>query len=416
ARAERLVEAAVAALVGPGEQDLVPNAAPHVRDGVAALGIGPAAPAAGEVRAEELTEQGRTCYRLDNGVVRVVVDGAGQLTSLVDAASGRDAIAPGDRGLRLQLHRDIPNQWDAWDVDRFYRNRVVDLVELDALTPTVGADGIARIEIERSFSASSLRQVLSLAPGAHEVLIEQSVDWHETEKFLKVAFPLDVRAERTVAETQFGVYERPTHTNTSWDVARHETSAHRWIHAGEPEFGVAIVNDSTYGYDVARKERAGGGAFTLARLSIVRAALFPDPNQDQGHHTLRVGVLAGAGIREAVEAGYRINLDERHIAEAGVDQVAALFALDNPGVVIETVKLAEDRSGDVVVRLYESLGQRSTATLDARFDFGEVAATDLLERVTASGAQPALSVDGAAVSFSLRPFQLATLRFGIARG
>jgi alpha-mannosidase len=177
---------------------------------------------------------------------------------------------------------------------------------------------------------------------------------------------------------------------------------------GEPEFGVAIVNDSTYGYDVTRQPRQGGGSTAVARLSIIRAALFPDPQQDQGLHHLRVGLVVGATIQDAVVAGYRMNLDPRVIVDAAVDEVAPIIRVSNPGVVVEAVKLAEDHSGDVIVRLYEALGQRTTATLVADFDVQKVIATDLLEREIEQDDSVA-SADGE-VLLTLRPFQLVTIR------
>ncbi|SKA90780.1 alpha-mannosidase [Agreia bicolorata] len=407
---EELIATSLRQLAGDGERTLIFNAAPHERNGVLALSA--------SENSERPEADGSTASRdetgfiLQNDALFVRIDERGLVVELIDLASGRDAIPPGEVGNLFQLHRDTPTQWDAWDIDRHYRHVYTDLTAVDSIA--LGDDGCS-VVVERSFGQSHLVQTISLSSGSGQLDLTIELDWHETQKLLKLAFPLDVHADRFSSEIQFGHIERATHTNTSWDVARYETSAHRWIHAGEPEFGVAIVNDSTYGYDVTRQERSGGGAFTLARLSIVRAAVFPDPNQDQGRHTLRVGVVVGADIQDAVEAGYRINLDERHVSGAAVNAVDPLFSIDNSGIVIETVKLAEDRSGDVVVRLYESLGRRSTATLDAAFGFDEVVATDLLERATASGAGPALSVSGASVSLSLRPFQLVTLRFAVGR-
>jgi alpha-mannosidase len=67
-----------------------------------------------------------------------------------------------------------------------------------------------------------------------------------------------VRAERAASEVQFGHVYRPTHENTSWDAACFETSAHGWVHVGEPGFGVAVANGSTYGHDITRQPRHGG--------------------------------------------------------------------------------------------------------------------------------------------------------------
>ena len=404
-RAERLITDAAQALVGEGEQTLLLNAAPHARSGVPALGADVVAADAGTVTAEDTTDaEGRPAHRLDNGLVTVVVDGAGQISSLVDAASGREAIAPGEKGLRLQLHRDIPNQWDAWDVDEHHRRTVREIDELDELRVESSAEA-ATVVVTRSFGASRVEQRITLAAGAPSVAVTSTVDWHEKQKLLKLGFGLDVHADRSASETQFGHIFRPTHVNTSWEFARFEICAHRFLHVGEPGYGVAITNDATYGHDVGRRTREDGGTTTTVRQSLLRAPLYPDPEADQGRHVLTTTIRPGAAIADAVEEGYRTNLAPRLVQ--GGQPVAPLVTVSNEAVVVEAVKLAEDGSGDLVVRLYESLGGRARATVTAHAGATAVVATDLLERPLEGG----VSADGAAVDLALRPFQLVTLRF-----
>jgi alpha-mannosidase len=168
---------------------------------------------------------------------------------------------------------------------------------------------------------------------------------------------------------------------------------------------VAVSNNSTYGHDVSRRTRADGGTTTTVRESLLRAPLYPDPRADQGRHVLRTTVRPGAGMAQAVEEGYRTNLPLRRVA--GDHPVAALVTVNNPAVVVEAVKLAEDGSGDLVVRLYESLGGRAQATVTAEAEVGSVNATDLLERPLPDGA----ASEGASIDLELRPFHLVTLRF-----
>ena len=133
---------------------------------------------------------------------------------------------------------------------------------------------------------------------AAAVEIVTDVDWHDRQKLLKLAFPLDVHADRATSEIQFGHVHRPTHANTSWDAARFETCAHRWVHVGEPGYGVAVANDATYGHDIARNGRT-----TTVRLSLLRAPLFPDPDADQGTHRFAVTLRAGATIGDGAIVG-----------------------------------------------------------------------------------------------------------------
>ncbi|MFD4327662.1 alpha-mannosidase [Nocardioides sp. NPDC058538] len=335
-------------------------------------------------------------YVLDNGIVQVTVSAEGLITSAIDLATGRDAIPAGAEANLLQLHQDFPNMWDAWDVDRFYRNRVTDLREVTSISVT--PDGLV---IERPISAdSSTMQVLSLAPGSRVLDISQSTEWHETEKFLKVAFPLDVKAEQTLAETQFGYHRRPTHTNTSWEAAKFETSMHRWVLASEPGFGVALVNDSTYGFDVTRPT----AMTTEVRLSLLRAPRFPDPETDQGVQTHRYGLVIGASVADATEAGAALNTPARPVS--GARAVDPLVTVSGAGLVISSVKLAADRSGDLVVRVYESTGARTQGELRVAESFGRVEEISLVEDPIAE-----VSADGGVVALGLGAFEVRTLRF-----
>lgn len=399
---ESLISQAATALLGSGDRQFLLNAAPHARDGVAALGAGEPVPHPNPAQAT----QHDGGYVLDNGIIRAMVDADGLLTSLRDYASGREAIAPGQRGNLLELHRDTPNEWDAWDIDEFYRRNVTPLVHAESVRLT-SDNGKAVVVVERRVGTSTLTQHITLAPGSPSLEIATSVDWQEREKLLKLGFALDVRADRSAAETQFGHVFRPTHTNTSWEAAKFEICAHRWIHVGEPGYGVALSNSSTYGHDVGRSIReSDGGTTTTVRLSLLRAPKFPDPDADRGRHELTVTIRPGASIADAVQEGYRTNLAPRVVS--GAAAVEPLFSVSNPALVIEAVKLAQDGSGDVVVRLYESLGERSAGSITAHFPVSNILATDLLERtVEASGVMP--GARGA--DLSLRPFQLVTLRF-----
>jgi alpha-mannosidase len=250
-----------------------------------------------------------------------------------------------------------------------------------------------------------------VAPGARRVDISTEVDWHETERFLKAAFPLDLRAERSAAETQFGYVYRATDTNTSWEAAKFEICAHRFLHVAEPGYGIAVVNDATYGHDVTRAVRPDGGTTTTVRLSLLRAPRFPDPETDQGVHQMRFALVPGADLVDATREGYRLNLPERRLA--GDADVAPLVRVDHDGVLVSAVKLADDGSGDVIVRLYEALGARAAVRLELGFRSTSVTVTDLLERPLPSSDTPAPALDGGGVDLGLRPFQILTLRFPV---
>jgi alpha-mannosidase len=395
----------------PRDDSIVFNGAPFERDGIPAMAAGRPAPAEAPLEARQLPGGG---YLLDNGLLRVVIDERGLVNSVTDLASGREALPPGGAANLLQLHPDFPAHWDAWDVDRYYRNTVTDLTDLTELELFKGEDpaedaGAATVSVSRSFAASTVTQLITLRAGARRLDFETEVDWHEREKILKAAFPVDVRADRSAAETQFGHVFRPTHANTSWEAAKFEICAHRFLHVGEPDWGAAVVNDSTYGHDVTSAVRPDGGTTTTVRLSLLRAPRYPDPETDQGVHTFRYALVPGAQLADAVREGYLINLPARHLRGAAAGPVRPLLTLDNPAVVTEAVKLADDESGDVIVRLYESRGTRAATRLTADFPVTEATETDLLERPLPAAA-PLPVADGNTVALPFRPFEIRTLR------
>ena len=381
-------------------RELLVNSAPVAQHGVTAGAVG--APARRPVVSAGASGEG---FVLASDAVRVVVDAAGHVVSAVDLASGREAIPAGERGNLLQLHQDFPNLWDAWDVDNSYRKMRRDLDAADE----VRLDGDA-VVVRRSFGASSIEQRLYLAPDGRSLVIDNTVDWHETEKFLKLGFPIDVFADAAVAETQFGFQSRATHDNTSWENARFETHAQRWFLVQEPGFGVAFANDSTYGFDVVRSRR-GGTVVQDVRFSMLRAPRFPDPRTDLGVQQMRFALAFGADPTRATELGWALNVPARPAHGA---EVAPLVTSSDPRVLISAVKLADDRSGDLIVRLYESAGGRASTTVAVDLAGVEsVRAADLLERPLDT-VEHTGTAEGVAIELVFRPFQVRTLR--VTRG
>ncbi|MEW1578397.1 glycoside hydrolase family 38 C-terminal domain-containing protein [Streptomyces microflavus] len=339
---------------------------------------------------------------LDNGLLRVTVDRDGLVSGVRDLVAGREVLAPGGRANLLQLHPDHPNHWDAWDIDRHYRRTRTDLTGADTVSLTEEGPLRAAVRVVRTFGRSTLVQELRLAAGSRQLDIDTEVDWQESEKVLKAAFPLDVHAERSTAEIQFGHVHRPTHANTGWDAARYEICAHRWLRVAEPGYGIALLNDSTYGHDVTRAPLHADGVGTTVRLTLLRAPHSPDPHTDLGTHRLRYALAPGAEVTDAVREGLALNLPLR---AAVAPAVPSLVETGHPAVTVEAVKLAEDRSGDVIVRLYESAGGRAGARLTVSFPVVRAQITDLLERPL----HPAVTDDRGLV-LELRPFQILTVR------
>ncbi|QMU96510.1 alpha-mannosidase [Microbacterium esteraromaticum] len=337
-------------------------------------------------------------YVLSNELITVTISSEGLIVSAIDEATGRETIPAGRPANLFQLHQDFPNMWDAWDIDRYYRNRVDDLTAISSIEASV-VDGAAVVTVSREFSSSRLTQTITLRPGSRTVLLHNDIDWHETEKLLKLAFPLDIFARETLAETQFGFQRRVTHVNTSWEAAKYETSMHRFVLAQEDDgFGAALVNDSIYGYDTSR-DVDGDDVTTTVRLSLLRAPRFPDPDTDHGRHEIRVGLVIGADAGIATAEGIRLNAPTAVVR--GGEEVQPLVSVSGTGIVTSAVKLADDRSGDVIVRVYESLGRRATGSVSAAFDHAGIREVSLIEDELE---------DARTGELALKPFEVRTLR------
>ncbi|WP_129788578.1 alpha-mannosidase [Promicromonospora panici] len=353
---------------------------------------------------------------LDNGLLRTVIDADGHVTSLLDLSTGRELVPRGERLGVLQLFRDEPVRWDAWDIDRHSLRHPVELRDAVSVE-TVACDDHAGVVVERRHGKSVYRISVTLRSGSAQLDFGCEVDWQERDRLLKVALPTAISPRTASFETQYGVVERPVHDNTAHDEAQFEVSTHRFVHLAEPGYGIGVVNDSTYGADVRPVEGDGHGNArgTTVRLSLLRSPRFPDPDADRGRHRFRWAVLPSPDPRATLAAAAAINapiLDE-------LPDVAPLLRLelDSGTAVIDWVKLADDGSGDVVARVYEPFGGRATARLrpGPLLAGASVRETDLLETEPLEpGLSRALGDDdtrpAADAPLDLGPYQVATLR------
>ena len=403
--AEEIILRSLRALVGDGDHEIVVNGSAFERSGVCAFGASAGEAAKADAPTVETAEDGVV---IDNGLIRVAISSRGLITSAVDAATGRDAIAPDSFAGMLQVHQDFPNNRDAWDLDLHYRHRVEDLTAVDAYEVTSNDEGV-HVATEQTYSRSTIRRVISVLPGSRVVRFVQQTDWHEHERLLKVTFPLALHARETAAETQFGYVKRVTHTNTSWQTAQFEHSMHRYVHVEEPGFGVSLVAESTYGYDVLRHSDDARGVTTSVRLSLLRSPRYPDPLADQGLHTHEYGLVIGSDIGEATRSAVEFTTPLRSMR--GSAPIAPLVRVEGDGVIVSAVKQAADRSGDLIVRLYESRGAHTTARILVDPAFGRGRAVSLIEDDTAAFVGVSPSAEG---TVQLSPFEVLTLRYPAA--
>ena len=339
---------------------------------------------------------------LENAYLRVEFDEAGDICRIFDKTRERDVLPPGTVANQMQAFEDRPMNWDAWDIDIFYDDKQW-LAEPATSVRVIEAGPVrAALEIERRILNSSYTQRVSLAYNSARLDIETVIDWHERHVLLKAAFPVDVLSPSATYEIQWGNTERPAHRNTSWDWARFETCAQKWIDLSEGDYGVSLLNDCKYGHDIHGN---------VMRVSLLRSPTSPDPYADQGQHRFTLslypheGRWGAATIREA----YALNaplLAVDGTGEAGalvIDQGA--LTVDRENVVIETVKRAED-SDTIIVRLYETHRRRGPITLMTGFPLASAHRVDILERDRFELAV----ADGNNITFDIRPYEIITLR------
>jgi alpha-mannosidase len=352
---------------------------------------------------------------LENAHLRVEFSPAGDITRIFDKAAGREVLAAGQVGNQFQAFEDRPKDFDAWDIDIYYDDKVylaepassIKLVEAGPLRWTV--------EVKRKILGSEITQRISLRHNSPRLDFDTIVDWRERHTMLKVAFPVEVFSPAATYEIQWGNVQRPTHRNTSWDWARFETCAHKWVDLSEGDYGVSLLNDCKYGHDIRDN---------VIRLTLLRSPTMPDPMADFGEHRFvyslyphrgdwdeRVQAEAyalndpivcyqGSGIGNQ-GSGYRRPLPDPWPLTPGP---WSLITASAPNVIIETIKRAEDGDG-IIVRLYESQRKRGPVTVRFAFPVVDAWETNLLEENQAQ-----LSVSGNAVSLNLRPYQIVTMR------
>ncbi len=338
-------------------------------------------------------------FLLENSRLRAAFSADGLLVSLWDKAAHRDVLPPGETANQLVLYDDRPVNWDAWDIDAFHEE--TKRPPAKACEAGVEESGPLRACLRFEFAlgtASRMSQRVRLTALSRRLDFICDVDWQEAHTLLRAECPVGIRAMEAAYEIQFGHIRRPTHANTSWDMARFEVCAQRWADLSEHGYGVALLNDCKYGYAI-RGNRL--------RLSLLRSPKSPDPNADMGPHHFTYALLPHEGtpqdggvLREAAALNHPLHLAPTAAGEAEV----SWFAVDSPGIVIDTVKRAED-SGDLVVRLYEAHGGHAEARLTSSLPVAGVRECSLLED---DGEE--LTWTGGGVDLSFRPFQIRSLK------
>lgn len=337
---------------------------------------------------------------LENGLVRYEFDEAGQLRRTRDAETGRDLSVSGEPGNVLTLYEDRPNDWDAWDVDLFHEGAVVAVARAD--TAERVEDGSVRRSLRFRYRVgdSEITQTVELGARSRRLDFRTRVQWRERHRLLRVAFPVAVRSAEASFEIQYGFLRRPTHRNTSWDLARFEAVAHRFVDLSDGGQGVALLNDSKYGHKVH--------GHTLD-LALLRSPTNPDPDCDRGDHTFTYSLLPHAGgLEESDVFSEAASLNRPPLVFAGFAAGGRAYPvrLEGTGLSLAVVKKAEaDESR--ILRVVETRGRFSRGQLVLDPAGGTLAECDLVEGPDLG---PPVRVAGP-FELELRPFEIRTYRW-----
>lgn len=301
----------------------------------------------------------------------------GVITSLYDINADRELIPKGAKAAQLVIFDDKPLYWQAWDVEVYH------LESRKELTPSkvvISENGPHRVSLnvetkisDKSWIKTTISLSAAIGNAPTSVEIDAEIEWRETMKFLKVEFPVDIVNTEASYETQYGIVRRPTHYNTTWDMAKFEVCCHKWADLSEATYGVSILNDSRYGFATAGN---------VMRLSLLRSPKAPDANADMGRHHTRYAIFPHAGpldqgtVRKAFEFNNPLRVVSRKASAASGTPILQAFQIHGaPNLVLDAIKRGEDdedvsrgelpvkKGQSVILRVYDALGGKSKAVL-----------------------------------------------------
>ncbi|MCA1902896.1 MAG: glycosyl hydrolase-related protein [Candidatus Hydrogenedens sp.] len=341
---------------------------------------------------------------LETPFYRVKFDKAGRIISLWDKECQREVVKPGFYLNYLFTAEDIPVCWDAWDINADYRDKICSEERL--ISSEIIEDGSLVHSIRRQYKIgrnSRLIQDVIFYAKSRRIDFKTEVDWHERHTILKAGFYFNILAEEFKNEIQFGYVQRPLHQNTSWDRAKLEVCAHKWVDISETNYGVALLNDCKYGHD------AYEGRISI---TLLRSPMAPDMEADQGLHTFTYSILPHMGafnVKTVVNSAYELNIPpmiyKHSYQETEANESLNLCLIDNPNIILETVKKAEQDDA-LILRLYEAGKSRGATSIVFPFRIRKAYICNLLEENTSS-----LEIsNGNTVLLDFLPFEIKTIK------
>ncbi len=348
-------------------------------------------------------------YVLENSYYKVCFDKSGAIISLIDKRADRELVKAGAKLNQMIAYLDTPYQYDNWEMTPYHKQNKWILAEDAEFMPLDEGDRKG-FEITKRYGMSVIKQKIYLyEEGIDRIDFVTDVSWKEKNQLLKTEFPFDIMAEKACYDIQFGHVERATHDNTSWDSARFESAGQKWVDVSENNYGVAILNDGKYGFGV------DNGSLSMTML---KSGSFPFDGASDIVPTFIYSIVPHAhrgcngGI---VEKSYVLNRPfiaktvQKNTA-GGLPQSFSLLHCLTSGVIMETVKAAENGDG-VIVRMYEAYKERKTVRVCIP-NAKAVVLCDLNENEIET-----LDLNAETVAFNIKPFEIITLKIkGLSYG
>ena len=348
-----------------------------------------------------------TKTKLDNGVVEFRFNALGELTSARNCDATQEFMAaPGNS---LRMYKDVPGAYDAWDIDSMYKMTPFEIEQKATVEVVAQGPVFGMLRVTRKIHDSLFTQDIVLAASSAHLEFRTTVDWRENHKMLKVNFPVNVHSDEALHEIQFGHVSRPTHATRPYDANRFEVCNQKWTALVEGgQRGAAILNDCKYGVNVEGNSM---------NMTLLRSPLAPDHWADKGVHHFTYAFTMWEPEDEPnyvnlpVTLGYELNYPVQMAAGDGGGDLS-LLRCDKANIILECMKPAEDGSGDLILRLYESNHERTDCVLHLSLPFKKIFETDMLEGngVEVPFTEGDCDCCGAEVELAFRPFEIKTLR------
>lgn len=328
----------------------------------------------------------------------------GELTSLYDKEAKREVLEAGTVGNEIVVYEDIPKDYDAWNVESYYSRKHWKMSVKKPCMMTEAGEICAVLHTELSYESSVIEQDIAFFAHTRRIDFKTKIDWKEQQQLVKAEFHLDVMTRTAACEIPYGVMERPTHRNTSWQRAQFEMCAHRFVDLSEPGFGVALLNDGRYGHSIED---------SFVSLTLLTSGVFPFPDADKGLHELTYALMPHMGDwREANVVHEAGKLNEKPIlsvykpsllTEEKSSARYTMCEVSSPNVIVTSVKRAEDESG-LIVRMYESSGIRT----NVEWNLEGLCPKYIYECDMMEQKEREVVFDGQRAKFEIRPFEIKT--------